>query len=108
MVKIEAIIQPFRLEAVKKILQQLGVEGMTFLEARGQGQQTEIYRGRQCEVDQAKVKIELVLPDSLVEATVQAIVETAKSGDVGDGRVFLYRVDDAIRIRNEQRGVAAL
>jgi len=112
MTKIEAIIQPSRLEAVKNALHDVGVEGMTVLEARGHGRQkghTEVYRGREYTVDLIpKIKLEMVLPDEMAEKAVQAIVNTARSGKIGDGKIFLTRVDDAIRIRNDERGDRAL
>ena len=112
MTKIEAIIQPSKLEAVKNALHDIGVEGMTVLEARGHGRQkghTEIYRGREYTVDLIpKIKLEMVLPDEMAEKAVQAISSTARSGKIGDGKIFLTRVDDAIRIRNDERGDRAL
>ena len=112
MTKIEAIIQPSRLDQVKEALLEIGVDGMTVLEARGHGRQkghTEFYRGREYTVDLLpKVKLEIVLNDELVERAVQAIVTAARTGKIGDGKIFLSRVDEAIRIRNEERGVTAL
>ncbi|HVP44179.1 MAG TPA: P-II family nitrogen regulator [Terriglobales bacterium] len=112
MVKIEAIIQTSRFEAVKEGLHQLGVEGMTVSEVRGHGRQkghTESYRGREYSIDLIpKIKIEMVLPESLVDPAVQSIIQTARSGKIGDGKIFLSKVDEAIRIRNEERGAAAL
>ena len=112
MTKIEAIIQPSKLEAVKNALHDVGVEGMTVLEARGHGRQkghTEVYRGREYTVDLIpKIKLEMVLPDEMAEKAVQAISHTARSGKIGDGKIFLTRVDDAIRIRNDERGDRAL
>jgi nitrogen regulatory protein P-II 1 len=112
MTKIEAIIQPARLDQVKDALLEIGVDGMTVLEARGHGRQkghTEFYRGREYTVDLLpKVKLEIVLNDELVERAVQAIVNAARTGKIGDGKIFLSRVDEAIRIRNEERGVTAL
>jgi nitrogen regulatory protein P-II 1 len=112
MTKIEAIIQPSRLDQVKDALLEIGVDGMTVLEARGHGRQkghTEFYRGREYTVDLLpKIKLEIVLNDELVERAVQAIVTAARTGKIGDGKIFLSRVDEAIRIRNEERGVAAL
>ncbi len=112
MIKVEAVIQPSKLEEVKDALLAAGVDGMTIYEVRGHGRQkghTEIYRGREYVIDLLpKVKIEMVLPDELVEAIVQAITTSARTGKIGDGKVFLSRVDEAIRIRNDQRGVAAL
>jgi nitrogen regulatory protein P-II 1 len=112
MTKIEAVIQPSRFESVKEALHEIGVEGMTVLEVRGHGRQkghTETYRGREYEVDLLpKIKIEMVLPDKLVDVTVQTILKTAKTGKIGDGKIFLTKVDEAIRIRNEERGEQAL
>jgi nitrogen regulatory protein P-II 1 len=112
MTKVEAVIQPTKLEAVKDALLEVGVDGMTIFDVRGHGRQkghTEVYRGREYTVDLLpKVKIEIVLPDEVVERAVKAILETARTGKIGDGKVFLSRIDEAIRIRNEERGAAAL
>jgi nitrogen regulatory protein P-II 1 len=112
MTKVEALIQTSKLEAVKDALHDIGVEGMTVLEARGHGRQkghTEFYRGREYTVDLIpKIKLEMVLPDDMVEKVVQAIVGAARTGKIGDGKIFLSRVDDAIRIRNDERGDSAL
>lgn len=112
MTKVEAVIQPSKLDAVKDALLEIGVEGMTVLEVRGHGRQkghTEFYRGREYSVDLLpKVKLEAVIPDELVDKAVQAIVEHARTGKIGDGKIFLSRIDEAIRIRNDERGVAAL
>jgi nitrogen regulatory protein P-II 1 len=112
MKKIEAIIQPSRFDAVKESLHEIGVEGMTVLEVRGHGRQkghTEFYRGSEYTVDLLpKIKIEMVVPDNLAEKSVQAILNAAKTGKIGDGKIFLTHVDDAIRIRNDERGDAAL
>jgi nitrogen regulatory protein P-II 1 len=112
MTKVEAIIQNSKLEAVKSALQEAGVEGMTVIEVRGHGRQkghTEFYRGREYSVDLIpKTKVEVVLPDSMVEKAVHAILSTARTGKIGDGKIFLSKVDDAIRIRNEDRGEGAL
>ena len=112
MTKIEAIIQPARLDEVKDALLEIGVDGMTVLEARGHGRQkghTEFYRGREYTVDLLpKVKLEIVLNDELVDSAVQAIVNAARTGKIGDGKIFLSRIDEAIRIRNEERGITAL
>ena len=112
MTKVEAIIQNSKLEAVKGALHEIGVEGMTVIEVRGHGRQkghTEVYRGREYSVDLIpKTKLELVLADAMVEKAVQAILVAARTGKIGDGKVFLTRVDDAIRIRNEERGEGAL
>ncbi|HTV05463.1 MAG TPA: P-II family nitrogen regulator [Acidobacteriaceae bacterium] len=112
MEKIEAIIQPSKLDAVKDALLEVGIEGMTILEARGHGRQkghTEFYRGREYTVDLLpKVKLEMVVPDELAEKAVQAILASARTGKIGDGKIFRSRIDDAIRIRNDERGSAAL
>src|SRR5271163_2294570 len=112
MIKVEAVIQTSKLDQVKDALHEIGVEGMTVLEARGHGRQkghTEFYRGREYTVDLIpKIKLEMVLPDERVEAAVQAIVSAARTGKIGDGKIFLTKVDDAIRIRNDERGEIAL
>ncbi len=112
MTKVEAVIQTSKLDSVKDALHEIGVEGMTVLEARGHGRQkghTEFYRGREYTVDLfPKIKLEMVLPDERVEAAVQAIVSAARTGKIGDGKIFLTKVDDAIRIRNDERGEIAL
>lgn len=110
--KIEAIIQPSRFDAVKDALHEIGVDGMTVMEVRGHGRQkghTEVYRGSEYTVDLLpKIKIEIVVPDKLADPAVQAILKTAKTGKIGDGKIFLTNIDDAIRIRNDERGDAAL
>src|SRR5229473_107 len=110
MTKLEAIIQPSRFESVKEVLTELGVQGMTISDVRGHGRQkghTEVYRGREYSVDLLpKIKIEMVLPDDLVDATVEAVIKTAATGKIGDGKIFLSKVDEVIRIRNQERGVA--
>jgi nitrogen regulatory protein P-II 1 len=112
MTKIEAIVQPNRFEQIKDALIELGVEGMTVSEVRGHGRQkghTETYRGREYETDLLpKVKLELVLDDKLVDPVIDAIIKHASTGKIGDGKIFLSKVDEAIRIRNQERGVAAL
>ena len=112
MIKIEAIIQPNRFEAVKEALLELGVEGMTVSEVRGHGRQkghTEKYRGREYDVDLLpKLKLELVLVDALADSVVDSIVKNAATGKIGDGKIFIYTVEEAIRIRNDERGEAAL
>ena len=112
MKKIEAIIKPFKLEEVKDALSDIGVEGMTVTEVKGFGRQkghTEIYRGSEYTVDfLPKIKLELVLPDARVDAAVSAIVKAAKTGKIGDGKVFVSGVDDAIRIRTDEKGDAAV
>src|SRR5215475_5150772 len=112
MIKIEAIIQTSKLEAVKEALHESGVEGMTVFEARGHGRQkghTEFYRGREYTVDLIpKVKLEIVLVDDMVEKAVEAITAAARTGKIGDGKIFYSRIDEAIRIRNGERGDGAL
>ncbi len=112
MKKLEAIIQPSRLDSVKDALREIGVDGMTISEVRGHGRQkghTEVYRGNEYTVDLLpKIKIETVLPDNLVDPAVQTILKIARTGKIGDGKIFLSRIDEAIRIRNEERGDAAL
>src|SRR5579883_327326 len=104
MTKLEAIIQPSKFDSVKKALIELGVDGMTVSEVRGHGRQkghTETYRGHEYDVD-------LVLDDKLVEKATDAIIETASTGKIGDGKIFVYKVEEVVRIRNRERGVAAL
>jgi nitrogen regulatory protein P-II 1 len=112
MQKIEAVIQPSKLDEVKDALIEAGVAGMTILEARGHGRQkghTEFYRGREYAVDLLpKVKLELVVPDAMVEPAIAAIIEAARTGKIGDGKIFVTKVDEAIRIRNDERGEIAL
>lgn len=112
MTKVEAIIQPSRFESLKEALREIGVEGMTVSEVRGHGRQkghTEVYRGREYTVDLLpKIKIEMVLPDNRVNEAVATILKTARTGKIGDGKIFLSRIDEAIRIRNEERGENAL
>jgi len=112
MQKIEAIIQPSKLDAVKDALLEVGIEGMTILEARGHGRQkghTEFYRGREYTVDLLpKIKLEMVVSNEMVEKAVQAILSAARSGKIGDGKIFISQIDEAIRIRNDERGETAL
>jgi nitrogen regulatory protein PII len=112
MKKIEAIIKPFKLEEVKDTLAEIGVEGMTVIEVKGFGRQkghTEIYRGSEYTVDfLPKIKLEIVTPDDRTEAAIAAIVKAAKTGKIGDGKVFVTGVSDAIRIRTEEKGDKAL
>src|SRR3954468_16766191 len=112
MTKVEAIIQPGRFERVKEALIELGVDGMTVSEVRGHGRQkghTETYRGREYEVDLLpKLKIEMILPFNLVDSAIQTILKHAKTGKIGDGKIFVSKIDEAIRIRDEERGEAAL
>ena len=112
MQKIEAVIQPSKLDAVKDALVEIGVQGMTITEARGHGRQkghTEFYRGREYSVDLLpKVKLETVVADEMVEKAVQAIIGVARTGTIVDGKIFVTRIDEAIRIRNDERGEVAL
>ena len=112
MKKIEAIIKPFKLEEVKEALAELGIEGMTVTEVKGFGRQkghTEIYRGSEYTVDfLPKIKLEVVLVDSLVDAAAQAIINAAKTGKIGDGKLFVSPIEEAIRIRTEERGEKAV
>ncbi len=112
MQKIEAVLQPSKLDAVKDALIEIGVSGMTITDVRGHGRQkghTELYRGREYSVDLLpKIKLELVVGDDLVEKAVQVIVDAAKTGKIGDGKIFVTRVDEAVRIRNNERGETAL
>lgn len=112
MTKIEAIIQTSKLESVKNALHEIGVEGMTVLEVRGHGRQkghTEVYRGREYTVDLIpKIKIEMVVTDNMVEKIEEAIISAAQTGKIGDGKIFRSCVNEAIRIRNSERGENAL
>jgi len=112
MKKIEAIIKPFKLEEVKDALGEIGIEGMTVSEVKGFGRQkghTEIYRGSEYTVDfLPKIKLELVVADGQVEGAVSAIVKSAKTGKIGDGKVFVSTVEQAIRIRTDEKGEAAV
>lgn len=112
MQKLEALIRPFRLDDVKDALDEAGVVGMTITEAKGVGRQkghSELYRGAEYVVDLIpKLKLEVVVPDELVERAVEAITSAARSGRIGDGKIFITRVDDAIRIRTGERGDDAI
>jgi len=112
MKKIEAIIQPFKLDEVKEALQAIGVEGMTITEVRGHGRQKghkEVYRGQEYTVDLLpKVKVELVVADSRVDEVTRTVVEAARTGKIGDGKIFVLDVIEAIRIRNDDRGESVL
>jgi nitrogen regulatory protein P-II 1 len=112
MKKIEAVIQPFKLEDVKEALKAIGIDGMTVIEVRGHGRQKghrEIYRGQEYQVDLLpKVKLELVVPDVRSEEVIRTLVAAARTGKIGDGKVFVYDVAEAIRIRNDDRGESAL
>jgi nitrogen regulatory protein P-II 1 len=112
MKKLEAIIQPFKLDEVKSALDGLGVEGMTIMEVRGHGRQkghTEIYRGQEYTVDLLpKLKLEIVIPSSRFEEVLATLTAAARTGKIGDGKIFVYDVAEAVRIRNDERGEAAL
>ena len=112
MKKIEAIIQPSRFESVKEGLREMGVEGMTVTDVRGHGRQkghTEVYRGREYSVDLIpKVKLDIVVPDAQAKLVIDTILRTAKTGKIGDGKIFVSTIEDAIRIRSEERGEAVL
>jgi nitrogen regulatory protein P-II 1 len=112
MKKVEAIIKPFKLDEVKEALQEIGLQGITVTEAKGFGRQkghTELYRGAEYVVDfLPKVKIEIVLADELVEKAIEAIQSSAKTGRIGDGKIFVYGIDEAIRIRTGESGPDAI
>src|SRR5579864_3273747 len=112
MKKIEAIIQPHKLEEVKEALKNIGIDGMTVIEVRGHGRQKghkEVYRGMEYQVDLLpKVKLEMVVSDARCEEVVQTLVASARSGKIGDGKIFVQDVVEAIRIRNDERGDSAL
>ena len=112
MTKIEAIIQPGKFESVKTALIETGVEGMTVSEVRGHGRQkghTEVFRGREYSLDLLpKIKLELIVDDEIVDKTIDTIMKSAYTGKIGDGKIFIYKVENAVRIRNGQWGVAAI
>ena len=112
MKKIEAIIKPFKLEEVKEALDAVGIRGVTVSEVKGFGRQkghTELYRGAEYVVDfLPKIKLELVLPDNLIEKAVEAIIGSAKTGRIGDGKIFILPMDEAIRIRTGEKGEEAV
>jgi nitrogen regulatory protein P-II 1 len=112
MLKIEAIIQPFKLDGVKDALKEIGIDGMTVTEVRGHGRQKghkEVYRGREYNVDLLpKIKLEMVIPNARKEETLRAIVQAARTGSIGDGKIFIYDVGEAIRIRDESQGETIL
>jgi nitrogen regulatory protein P-II 1 len=112
MKKIEAVIQPHKLDQVKEALKAIGVDGMTISEVRGPGRQKghkEVYRGMEYDVDLLpKVKVELVIPDNRLDEITRTLVAAARTGKIGDGKIFVYDVADAIRIRNDDTGEAAL
>ena len=112
MKKVEAIIKPFKLDEVKEALHEVGIQGITVTEAKGFGRQkghTELYRGAEYVVDfLPKVKIEIVMEDSMVERAVEAIQQTAQTGRIGDGKIFVSTIDEVIRIRTGERGADAV
>jgi nitrogen regulatory protein P-II 1 len=112
MKKVEAIIQPFKFDEVKEALKSIGVDGMTVSEVRGHGRQKghkEVYRGQEYEVDLLpKVKLELVIADERLDEVVRTLSRSARTGKIGDGKLFIFDVAEAIRIRNDERGDAAL
>jgi nitrogen regulatory protein P-II 1 len=112
MKKIEAIVQPFKMEEVKEALKNIGIDGMTISEVRGHGRQKghkEVYRGQEYNVDLLpKVKFELVIQDARLEEVVECVTNAARSGKIGDGKIFVYDVAEAIRIRNGDRGELAV
>jgi len=112
MKKVEAIIQPFKLEEVKEALIGIGIDGMTVSEVRGHGRQKghkEVYRGQEYQVDLLpKVKLEMVIPAERLDEVIRTLVSSARTGKIGDGKIFVFDVADAIRIRNDERGEAAI
>ena len=112
MKKIEAVIQPFKLDDVKEALKSIGIDGMTITEVRGHGRQKghkEVYRGQEYNVDLLpKVKMELVVPSERIDEILNTIIAAARTGKIGDGKIFVYDVAEAIRIRNDDRGESAL
>jgi len=112
MKKIEAIIRPFRIDDVREALAEIGVKGMTLTEVKGYGRQkghTELYRGSEYQIDfLPKIKLEVVVPDRMEDQVIEAILKTARTGQVGDGKIFVYNVDDAVRVRTGEAGESAL
>src|ERR1700719_1247618 len=112
MTKLEAIIQPSKFESVKEALTDLGIQGMTISDVRGHGRQkghTEVFRGREYSVDLLpKIKLELVVDEDVLEKAIDAIMKSAYTGKIGDGKIFLYKVESAIRIRSGERGITAI
>jgi nitrogen regulatory protein P-II 1 len=112
MKKIEAIIQPFKLDEVKEALKAIGIDGMTISEVRGHGRQKghkEVYRGQEYNVDLLpKVKLEMVVPSGRADEVIQTLGAAARTGKIGDGKIFIYEVTEAVRIRNDDRGESAL
>ncbi len=112
MKKIEAVIKPFKLDEVKDALNEIGIQGMTVTEVKGFGRQkghTELYRGAEYVIDFIpKIKVEIVIPDTLVQGVIDTIEKAAKTGKIGDGKIFVYPIEDVIRIRTGERGEAAV
>jgi nitrogen regulatory protein P-II 1 len=112
MKKIEAIIKPFKVDEVKSALTEIGVNGMTLIEVRGFGRQkghTETFRGSEYSVEFIpKIQLDVVVDDAVYEDAIQAIIKAARSGKIGDGKIFISKIDEAIRIRNDERGPSAL
>ena len=112
MKKVEAIIKPFKLDEVKDALSKIGIYGMTVTEVKGFGRQkghVEVYRGAEYEVTFIpKIKIEVVVPDSIIDKVISTIIDKAKTGNIGDGKIFIYSLEDVIRIRTGERGEAAI
>lgn len=112
MKKIEAIIRPFRIDDVREALAEIGVKGMTLTEVKGYGRQkghTELYRGSEYQIDfLPKIKLEVIVPDRMEDQVIEAIVKTARTGQVGDGKIFVYNVEDAVRVRTGEAGESAL
>jgi nitrogen regulatory protein P-II 1 len=112
MKKIEAVIQPFKLDEVKEALKSIGIDGMTITEVRGHGRQKghkEVYRGQEYNVDLLpKVKVELVVPTERTDEILNTIIAAARTGKIGDGKIFVYEVQEAVRIRNDDRGESAI
>ena len=112
MKKIEAIIQPFKFDDVKEAMKAIGIDGMTVSEVRGHGRQKghkEVYRGQEYEVDLLpKVKLEMVIPDARLDEVISTLTRSARTGKIGDGKLFVYEVAEAVRIRNDDRGESAL
>jgi nitrogen regulatory protein P-II 1 len=112
MKKVEAIIKPFKLDEVKNALNAIGIKGMTVTEVKGFGRQkghVEVYRGTEYEVNfLPKIKLEIVIPDSIIDKVISTIIEKASTGNIGDGKIFLYSLEDVIRIRTGEKGEAAI
>jgi len=112
MKKIEAIIRPFRIDDVREALAEIGVKGMTLTEVKGYGREkghTELYRGSEYQIDfLPKIKLEVVVPDRMEDQVIEAILKTARTGQVGDGKIFVYNVEDAVRVRTGEAGESAL